>query len=100
MVYPNGSDGDCAIAGVVHRIICLSCGDEYIGETARPLYIRVREHLEGKARSRPPTTLECHRLESHNGDDFEVIVEIVERGTQTAASETLEAFWVWVRHPK
>uniref|UniRef100_A0A7I5EDX8 Uncharacterized protein n=1 Tax=Haemonchus contortus TaxID=6289 RepID=A0A7I5EDX8_HAECO len=65
-----------------------------------PLYVRVKEHLEGKARSRPSTALGCHRLQSHNGDDFEVIVEVVARETQTAASKTLEAFWIRVRHPK
>uniref|UniRef100_A0A7I4Z0J7 GIY-YIG domain-containing protein n=1 Tax=Haemonchus contortus TaxID=6289 RepID=A0A7I4Z0J7_HAECO len=100
VVCPNGSEGDCAIAGVVYRIICRNCGDEYIGETSRPLYVRVREHLEGKARSRTSTALGCHRLESHNGDDFEVIVEVVARETQTAARKTLEAFWIRVRQPK
>ncbi|XGW34520.1 hypothetical protein V3C99_018438, partial [Haemonchus contortus] len=65
-----------------------------------PLHVRVRELLEGKARSRSSTALGCHRFESHIGDDFEVIVEVVARETQPAASKTLEAFRIRVRHPK
>ncbi|KAK6735398.1 hypothetical protein RB195_018548 [Necator americanus] len=37
------------------------CGDEYIGETARLLCIRINEHLDGKTKSCDSTALGGHR---------------------------------------
>ncbi|KIH59788.1 hypothetical protein ANCDUO_09970 [Ancylostoma duodenale] len=36
---PNGRTGDCMMSGVIYLITCQSCGEEYIGETGRPLRI-------------------------------------------------------------
>ncbi|KAK6742180.1 hypothetical protein RB195_009820 [Necator americanus] len=36
VVCPYGREGDCMISGVVYRITCRLCGDDYIGETGRP----------------------------------------------------------------
>ena len=62
MICPAGTEGDCTATGVVYRISCRKCGDDYIGETGRPLNVRIKEHLDGKARSRISTPLGCHRL--------------------------------------
>ena len=45
VVCPNGRVGDCGLRGVVYRINCNSCGEMYIGETGRPLHIRIQEHV-------------------------------------------------------
>ncbi|KAK6726705.1 hypothetical protein RB195_004804 [Necator americanus] len=42
-------------------ISCVQCGDEYIGETARPLCIPIKEHLDGKRKSCDSTALSAHR---------------------------------------
>ena len=100
VVCPAGKEGDCTTSGVVYMISCLSCGETYIGETARPLHIRVKEHLEGKVRSRLSTALGTHRVSVHNGEDFEVAFEILEREPQTSARKALEALWIQAKDPK
>ncbi|KAK6745361.1 hypothetical protein RB195_011847 [Necator americanus] len=42
-------------------ISCVQCGDEYIGATARPLCIRIKEHLDIKRKSCDSTALGGHR---------------------------------------
>ncbi|KAK6760129.1 hypothetical protein RB195_021583 [Necator americanus] len=44
--------GDCLRSGIVYLISCTNCGDEYVGETARPLYVRIKDHVSGKNRLR------------------------------------------------
>ncbi|EYB90672.1 hypothetical protein Y032_0216g2377 [Ancylostoma ceylanicum] len=61
VICPFGKDGDCMVSGVVYLITCQSCGDQYIGETGRPLCIRIKEHLDGMARSTMTTALGGHR---------------------------------------
>lgn len=36
--------GACSIKGAVYRINCTACNEFYIGETGRPLHIRIKEH--------------------------------------------------------
>ncbi|KAK6756707.1 hypothetical protein RB195_014876 [Necator americanus] len=42
IICPTGRSGDCLRSGVIYLISCTNCGDEYIGETARPLYVRIK----------------------------------------------------------
>ncbi|XGW33962.1 hypothetical protein V3C99_018028 [Haemonchus contortus] len=93
-------EGDCTIAGVVYKITCCSCGEEYIGETSRPLYVRIKEHVEGKVRSRVSSALGAHRVESHCRADFEITAAVLARESQTPARKTLEVFWIQVARPK
>ncbi|EYC43689.1 hypothetical protein Y032_0484g2317 [Ancylostoma ceylanicum] len=71
VICPFGNDGDCTVSGVVYLITCQSCGDQYIGETGRPLCIRIKEHLDGMTRSRVTTALSGHRRHSHGNSSFE-----------------------------
>ena len=100
VVCPTNREGDCTITGVVYKIICNSCGDEYIGETARPLHVRLKEHIDGKSRSRTSTALGAHRVQKHDGDDFEIRVEVLAQESQLFARKSLEAFWIQFIHPK
>ncbi|EYB98991.1 hypothetical protein Y032_0126g1343 [Ancylostoma ceylanicum] len=61
VICTTGKPGDCMCSGVVYLITYISCGEEFIGETARPLCARIREHLDGKQRSRESTPLGNHR---------------------------------------
>ncbi|EYC13964.1 hypothetical protein Y032_0042g630 [Ancylostoma ceylanicum] len=51
VVCPTAKPGDCMCLGVIYLITCISCGEEYMGETERPLCARIREHLDAKQRS-------------------------------------------------
>ncbi|XGW34920.1 hypothetical protein V3C99_018739, partial [Haemonchus contortus] len=100
VVCPNGQEGDCMTSGVVYLITCNLCEDEYIGETGRPLCVRVKEHLEGLNRARVETPLGAHRVESHKGAVFGITVRILLREPLTSARKTLEAFFISARSPK
>ncbi|VDP33937.1 unnamed protein product [Heligmosomoides polygyrus] len=67
---PWGKEGDCTVSGVVYLISCQACGEEYIGETGRPLHVRIKEYLDGKEKLRASTALGYHRINSHGGEDF------------------------------
>ena len=100
VICPTGKEGDCMRTGTVYLITCRRCGEEYIGESARALCVRIKEHLIGKEKSRLPTPLGSHRVRSHEGADFEIEVKILACETRTQARKTLEAFWIRARGPK
>ena len=98
-VCPHGRDGDCMISGTVY-LICKICGDEYIGETGRPLSVRIKEHLDGKTKNKSNTPLGTHRAQKHNGVDFEINVTILAQEPKISARKILEAFWIKSKNPK
>ncbi|EYC04549.1 hypothetical protein Y032_0087g2074 [Ancylostoma ceylanicum] len=100
VVCPHGRTGDCAKTGVIYGIECLACHAQYIGETGRPLYVRVNEHLASKKRESLITPLGKHRKEDHGGADFNVKCTILALEAQTSARKTLEAFWICKRNPR
>ncbi|EYC06559.1 hypothetical protein Y032_0075g959 [Ancylostoma ceylanicum] len=100
VVCPIGRPGDCMCSGVIYLITCISCGAEYIGETSRPLCARIREHMDGKGRSRLTTPLDSHRKFQHDGENFEVNVKILAQEPETSARKTLEALWIEAKNPK
>ena len=58
--------GICQIKGAVYRVRCSECGQDYIGETGRPLSDRIKEHLADlnhwETRNKPWSV---HRNEKH-----------------------------------
>ena len=100
VICPNGREGDCISVGIVYLISCNICGDEYIGETGRPLGIRIKEQLDGKFRSKEITPLGIYRIKKHNGDDFGVEVTILAQEQKTSRRKILEAFWINFKSPK
>ena len=100
IICPNGRDGDCMSSGTIYLISCNACGEEYIGETGRPLCVRIKEHLDGKVKVHQNTPLGTHRAQKHNGDDFEVTVRILAQESKTSTRKTLEAFWINFKNPK
>uniref|UniRef100_A0A7I4Y5W9 Reverse transcriptase domain-containing protein n=1 Tax=Haemonchus contortus TaxID=6289 RepID=A0A7I4Y5W9_HAECO len=99
VVCPHGKVGDCMKVGVVYSIRCQSCGCEYVGETGRPLCVRVKEHLTGLAGSRMHTPLGAHRVLFHAGASFGVSVSILALEPEIAARKTLEALWITAKEP-
>ncbi|KAK6751464.1 hypothetical protein RB195_003079 [Necator americanus] len=100
IICPTGRSGDCLRSGVIYLISCTNFGDEYIGETARPLYVRIKEHVSGKNRLREWTPLGAHRTQKHDGADFEIRAQILAHETETLARKSLEAFWIQAKNPK
>ncbi|VDO87317.1 unnamed protein product [Heligmosomoides polygyrus] len=99
MVCPYGKEGDCRVFGTVYLITCTECRDEYIGETGRPLWVRVKEHADGLNKCRVSTPLGEHRLRVHNGTTIGVEVTILARESDIAARKTLEALWIAFKNP-
>ena len=99
IICPQGREGDCMVAGVVYLITCQTCGGTYIGETGRPLCIRVKEHLDGLKKSNMATPLGKHRRQFHNDADIQVEVTILAYESEILARKTLEAFWIAAKNP-
>ncbi|EYC37951.1 hypothetical protein Y032_0755g2082 [Ancylostoma ceylanicum] len=99
VICPYGKIGDCGKAGVIYEIECSVCHARYIGETGRPLCVRVNEHLASKKRESLVTPLGKHRREAHGGNHFSVKCKILAYEAQTSARKALEAFWITARNP-
>ena len=99
VVCPYGKVGDCAKSGVVYQIKCLSCHAIYIGETGRPLSVRVNEHLASKRRRSAISPLGKHRQDEHNGTDFDISTTILAIEHDISARKTLEVLWIHTRTP-
>ena len=100
VVCPYGRVGDCARSGVVYQIECLICHALYIGETGRPLSVRVNEHMASKRRRSMISPLGEHREVDHVGSDFDVSCTILAIENEIAARKTLEASWMLTRNPR
>ena len=79
----EGKGGECRQEGAVYRIQCLKCREEsrvaeYWGETARTVYERGEEHVEGLESKWEKNSLWKHSLIYHGGElvrrDFEMRV--------------------------
>ena len=88
------------ISGVVYLISCQLCREEYIGETGRPVCVRVKEHLEGLNKCKISTPLGDHRVRCHGGLSFQVAVTILAREPDVSARKTLEALWIAAKTPQ
>ncbi|XGW03988.1 hypothetical protein V3C99_015267 [Haemonchus contortus] len=99
VICPSGKEGDCMISGVVYLITCQLCGEEYVGETGRPLCIRIKEHLDGLKKSRKSTPLGDHRIQHHENEGVTVSVMILSREDDISARKTLEALWIAAKNP-
>uniref|UniRef100_A0A7I4YFD5 Reverse transcriptase domain-containing protein n=1 Tax=Haemonchus contortus TaxID=6289 RepID=A0A7I4YFD5_HAECO len=100
IICPYGKTGDCALIGVIYQIECRTCGSTYIGETGRQLATRIKEHLASMRRGSLITALGRHKIEEHNGDNFEVKCTILAQETEISARKALEAFWIFKRNPE
>ncbi|KAK6726183.1 hypothetical protein RB195_004481 [Necator americanus] len=100
IICQTGRPGECLRSRVVYLISCTNCGDEYVGETAPPLYIRIKEHMSGKSRLREWTPLGAHRTQKHDGADFEIRGQILAHESKTLARKSLEAFWTQPKNAK
>nr|CDJ87601.1 hypothetical protein HCOI_00982600 [Haemonchus contortus] len=73
------SEKICELQGTVYLIQCGGCGEKYVGETARPLKIRLDEHRRALANpaAYPNSSFSRHRTLKHekeNAPSFDVRV--------------------------
>ncbi|EYC27722.1 hypothetical protein Y032_0008g148 [Ancylostoma ceylanicum] len=99
VVCPQGKIGDCAKVGVVYQLECLACHSLYIGETGRMLSVRIKEHIAAKKRGKLTTPLGRHRIEVHDGDDFNIRCKILAYESEISARKALEAAWILTENP-
>ncbi|EYC19566.1 hypothetical protein Y032_0024g941 [Ancylostoma ceylanicum] len=99
IVCPYGKVGDCAKVGVVYELECLTCHVLYIGETGRTLSVRIKEHMATKRRGNLASPLGRHKIEAHNGSDFNVKCKILALESEISARKALEAAWILTRNP-
>ena len=83
----------------MYEISCCVCGDKYIGETGRPLHIRIKEHLVAKSKSISTNALGKHRETLHGGTDFDIKVVLLAQQMDITARKTLEAFFIKYSQP-
>ena len=63
----------CLSSNVIYLITCTSCGIRYVGQTARPVHFRIKEHLRHITTGRP-TPVASHFLTSCSLTDFSFTV--------------------------
>ena len=101
-ICPFNSTGDCMKPGCVYQLNC-ECGEIYIGESGRPLHIRITEHLRVIARphlkSHIDKPLATHRMEKHTTQPS-VTVTILHCCTSTVKRRIMEAFAIKTFQPK
>ena len=100
VICPYGREGDCEKTGVIYQIECRACNSTYIGETGRDLATRIKEHLAGKRRDMTTTPLGKHKIEEHNGNDFDVACTILGYEAEISSRKALESFWIFARKPR
>ena len=70
LAYPITSKLNCEARDVIYVIECRACGLQYVGETARPLKMRINNHLTKIRSSYPSTQLHRHFANACSPDDF------------------------------
>ena len=91
---PTRTNGLCFIRNVVYRLICLPCGEMYIGCTTRYLHERIRDHTHRGAGS----SIHSH-LSSCGVDGPNVRVTIISRHKDSINTRIAEAFAIRDQKP-
>ena len=77
----NGRGGTCRKSNVLYQFACQQCPPDrqavYIGETARNLYSRGREHNQNYQKKQPESFMYKHQEDRHNGVDATFEAKVV-----------------------
>lgn len=78
-------------SGTTYLIFYNTFGEEYVGETDRLLWVRIKEHTNGKHKVKQNTPLVVHGIQRDHGEAFEVEAAILAQELETGkARKTLE----------
>jgi hypothetical protein len=84
--------------GVIYKVDCSRCDGFYIGETGRPLNVRIDEHEKSAKEGNLKSALSEHQLNEGYKIDFEstkVIQQVQEKGSRKVA----EAIQIRIHKP-
>ena len=88
----------CVVSGVVYRIHCTLCGEDYVGETGRTLYERLIEHWRFASnptmKSYKEKTIAKHYLTEHPNLEPDLKFEILYRESNTLKRKVQEAYCI------
>ena len=77
----KGKGGPCRKSNVLYQFACQQCPPDrqavYIGETARNLYSRGREHFRNYQKKQPESFIYKHQEDRHNGVDATFEAKVV-----------------------
>ena len=76
LVCTTGGKGSCKSSGITYELKCTSCGDVYIGETARSAYVRGREHLQALRSEYDSSVMLRHCREKHDGSEKNFVMNV------------------------
>ena len=79
--------------GVVYKITCNDCPNMYIGETKRPLFMRIDEHNKGKT-----AVLTTHSNTLHYTFNFKK-PEVIDEETNWGKRKVSESMQIQLHHP-
>lgn len=79
-------------------ISCNTSRDEYAGETGTPRCVSIKEHVDGKRKTRQSTRLGAYGLQKHNGDNGGVKVVILAHNFKISTRINLEALVINVKN--
>ena len=103
IICQQGRAGDCCRKGVVYSLKCEEYSSEYIGETGRPLHIRIHEHILSLRSPTCPSYIDKplarHRIEHHQGNHFTVTVHNEHLCRSTVDRKLVEAMLIKLRKP-
>ena len=69
LVHPKDKSEDCRKCGVVYKIDCPECNSTYVGETARNLGVRLKEHVSKYSGNNSAVGEHCKLTSHHIGSD-------------------------------
>ena len=76
----RGAGGSCRKSNVLYEVACQLCPEDsqavYLGETARNLYTRGREHRRNYLKQNTESFMFKHQYEKHNGADENFLASV------------------------
>ena len=77
----RGKGGPCRKSSVLYEFTCQQCPADsqavYIGETARNLYTRGREHTSNYQKRQKESFIQKHQVDTHNGMEADFTAKVL-----------------------
>ena len=93
LVHPKDKTDQCKKCGVIYKVVCSDCKEEYIGETGRQLGTRLLEHRK------PNSALAEHQSSTGHAIDWDS-ASILDEETKTIPRKIKEAIKIKKYKPK